>query len=134
MIEIGDGPMPDLVKVPYEQLGAESTERVLSLQRSYAFLSDVADISVLLARVPSLQVLLEEAVEPLNDIFGQGKFLQLEALTSDDDSVLRVVVKLSKGTPDPAGLMRRFKQEWWLRKCSQSEASLVFDYEIGNAF
>ena len=81
-----------------------------------------------------LYILLKEAVEQLHRVFGKGKLLQLEALASDDDTVLRVIVKLSKDTAEPAALMRKFKRDWWLKNCSQSEASLVFDYEIGHGF
>jgi hypothetical protein len=87
-----------------------------------------------MARVPTLYAVLQQAVDPLHRVFGKGKLLQLQALASDDDTVLRVVVKLSKDTKAPAALMRKFKQEWWLKNCSQSEASLVFDYKIGDGF
>jgi hypothetical protein len=44
------------------------------------------------------------------------------------------VVKLPPSIEKPAELMRRFKRDWWLGIGSRSEASLVFDYEIGNGF
>ena len=110
-----------------------SSEQLHSLESSYTLLSDGFLIADVLANVPVLYILLQEAVEQLHRVFGKGKLLQLEALASDD-TVLRVIVKLSKDTAEPAALMRKFKRDWWLKNCSQSEASLVFDYEIGNGF
>lgn len=133
--------MPDLVKIPWSQAPiqqpqetSQSSEQLATLQRLYTFLSDASLISDVMERVPILYILLKEAVDRLHRVFGKGKLLQLEALASDDDTVLRVIVKLSKDTETPPALMRKFKQEWWLKNCSQSEASLVFDYEIGNGF
>jgi hypothetical protein len=109
-------------------------EPLINLQGSYTFLSDAAVIADVLTQVPALYPLLKAAIEPLRISFGDKKLLVLEALTSDESTTLRVVVKLSHNTENPAALMRNFKQEWWLKNCSQSQASLVFDYEIGNGF
>jgi hypothetical protein len=125
---------PDLYvqKEPGENF--RSNEQLSNLQRSYTFLTDTAGIAEVLAQVPPLYSLLNAAVEPLRVAFGDRKLLLLEALTSDDDTVLRVIVKLSQDTETPAALMRKFKLKWWFKNCSRSEASLVFDYEIGNGF
>jgi hypothetical protein len=125
---------PDLYAQKQPEDMFNSSEQLFNLQRSYTFLSDGFLIADVLAKVPVLYILLKEAVEQLHCVFGQDKLLQLEALASDDDTVLRVMVKLSKDTETPAALMRKFKQDWWLKNCSQTEASLVFDYEIGNGF
>jgi hypothetical protein len=106
----------------------------LQLQQWYALVSEDCLITAALAEAPSLYRLLKEAVEPLRLAFGERKLLQLEALESDEGNILRVVVKLPFDTERPAALMRRFKQGWWLKNCSRSEASLVFDYETGNGY
>ena len=126
---------PDLYqqRQPEETLQSMS-EQLITLQRSYTFLCEDSLIADALAQVPSLYSLLKAAVEPLRIAFGESKLLQLEALVSDDDTVLRVIVKLSHGIEKPAALMRKFKLDWWFKNCSRSEASLVFDYEIGNGF
>jgi hypothetical protein len=113
---------PDLYAQKQPEDMFNSSEQLFNLQRSYTFLSDGFLIADVLAKVPVLYILLKEAVEQLHCVFGQ------------DDTVLRVMVKLSKDTETPAALMRKFKQDWWLKNCSQTEASLVFDYEIGNGF
>ena len=125
---------PDLYvqKEPDEK--SQPKEQLTNLQRSYTFLTDAASIAEVLAQLPALYSLLNAAVGPLRVAFGDRKLLLLEALTSDDDAVLRVIVKLSQDTEKPSALMRKFKLDWWFKKCSLSEASLVFDYEIGNGF
>jgi hypothetical protein len=112
----------------------QSNEQLTNLQRSYTFLTDAAGIAEVLAQVPPLYSLLDAAVRPLRVAFGDKNLLLLEALTSDDDTVLRVIVKVSQDVETPEALMRKFKLDWWFKNCSRSEASLVFDYEIGNGF
>lgn len=126
---------PDL----YEQKQPVETfqwtaEPLTTLQGSYAFLSDGRVIADVLAQVPALYPLLKAAIRPLGAVFGKNKLLQLEALASDDDTVLRVIVKLPHDVEKPAALMRKFKLDWWFKNCSRSGASLIFDYEIGNGF
>ena len=125
---------PDLYVQKEPDENSQPDEQLTNLQRSYTFLTDAAGIAEVLAQVPTLYSLLNAAVEPLRVAFGDRKLLLLEALTSDDDTVLRVIVKLSQETETPAALMRKFKLDWWFKNCSLSEASLVFDYEIGNGF
>ncbi len=126
---------PDIYaqKQPEEPLQSMS-EQLITLQRFYTFLSDGSLIADVLMEVPPVYSLLIAAIEPLRIAFGENKLLQLEALASDDDTVLRVIVKLSHGKQKPAALMRKFKLHWWLKHCSRSQASLVFDYEIGDGF
>jgi hypothetical protein len=107
-------------------------EQLAHLRREYTFGGNASLISEVLADVPALYPLLTEAVSPIQAAFGQEKRLHLEALESDDDKVLRVIIRLPLNTPRAGDLMRQFKQEWWLENCSRSEASLVFDYETGN--
>jgi hypothetical protein len=138
--------MPDLMKTPIADLDPElylqkepgghfqSNEQLADLQRSYTFLTGDAVIAEMLVQVPSLYSLLKAAVEPLRAAFGDRKLLLLEALTSDEDTVLRVMVRLSRDIQIPAALMRKFKLDWWLRNSPHSEAALVFDYETGNGF
>jgi hypothetical protein len=109
-------------------------EGLADLHRHYAVVTDESLITDVLVMVPALYYLLKEAVQPLRCAFGERKLLQLEALESDEDTVLRVMVKLPSDTPRPAELMHKFKRDWWLTNCSRSQALLVFDYEIGNGF
>jgi hypothetical protein len=146
--------MPDPIKVPlpltqYQALFSRpaydtknspeaecqaTEERLNTLRRFYTLASDDAPIADVLEQVTSLYSLLIEAVDPLRAVFGDGKLLELESLASDEDTVLRVVVKLLRRTENAGALMRKFKQDWWFKNCSRSEASLVFDYEIGDDF
>jgi len=121
-------------QIPTVEAFRWTEETLITLQRSYVFLSDGPLIANVLAQVPALYPLLNAAVKPLCEIFGESKVLQLEALTSDDDTVLRVIVKVSRDIENPAALMRKFKADWWFGNCAHSEASLVFDYEISNGF
>ncbi len=109
-------------------------EQLINLQRDYTLVSNTSLITDVLADVPALYSLLQQAVRPLRLTFGERKLLLLEALESDEDTILRVLVKLPSDTTRPAELMRGFKRDWWLKNCSRSQASLVFDYETGNGF
>jgi hypothetical protein len=109
--------------------------QLMNIQLDYALVSDERLITEVLADVPTLYSLLKAAVQPLRLTFGETKLLlQIEALESDEDTILRVMVRLPSDTAQPAELMRTFKRDWWLQNCSRSEASLVFDYETGDAF
>ena len=107
-------------------------EQVRQLHRNYKLLSEGDIIAEALQQFPTLYALLAEAVEPLRLTFGNDKLRQLEALESDEGIILRVTVQLAADTKSPAELMRSFKRNWWLKNCSRSEASLVFDYETGD--
>lgn len=112
----------------------DKSELLKNLQKHYAFISSVDTVRDVLSKVPTLYSLLKEAVQPLRRVFGEKKFLHLETLETDEDTTLRVVVKLPSDTTNPAELMRKFKHDWWLANCARSQASLVFDYGIGNGF
>ena len=110
-------------------------EQLVQLQQFYAIVSSDSLITETLEDVPALFSLLRDAVEPLRIAFGEKKLLKLEAVEAPDEgNILRVIVQLSTGTARPTDLMRGFKRNWWLNKCVRSQASLVFDYEIGNGF
>ncbi len=109
-------------------------DQLLQLRKFYTVLSQDSLIIATLAEFPALFLLLKDAAGPLRRAFGERLLLQLEALQSDEGTILRVVVRLPFGTDRPAELMRNFKRAWWLDNCSRSEASLVFDYETGNGF
>ena len=117
------GPSPHLI-----------LEHLFQIRQSYAVVGETGVLKAALEQLPTLYPLLREAVGPLQNAFGSGKLLQLEPLESDDGVVLRVIVKLPSGTNAPAEMMRQFKKDWWLKNCSRSGASLVFDYETDNAF
>ncbi len=123
--------MPSSMRIPYSS--AEYLRgQLLQLQHHYALVGDDALVAASLTESPALYSLLEEAVEPLRAAFGENKLLRLEALESDEGSILRVIVQLPCEAENAAELMHRFKSNWWLRNCSRSNASLVFDYETGD--
>ena len=127
--------MPSLKEIPSSSAVLRSSDargRLLDLQRHYALVSDESLIAVALEEVPALYALLKDAAEPLRLAFGEGNVLQLEALESDEGIILRVMVILPSRTENGADLMRGFQRSWWLKNCSRAEASLVFDYEIGD--
>ncbi len=109
-------------------------DQLAHLERDYSLSGDTSVITSVLTEVPALYSLLGEAVEPLERAFGSKKLLQLQTLESDDDTVLRVMVRLPLTTAGVKEKMSRFKHDWWLKNCSRSEALLVFDYELGNGF
>ena len=111
---------------------AIARSQLLQLHQFYAVVSQNSLVAETLTDFPALFLLLKEAVEHLNLAFGK-RLLQLEALQSDEGSILRVV-KLPLGTEKPAERMRNFKRAWWFKNCSRSDASLVFDYETGDGF
>ncbi len=129
---------PHLDPDPYAQRepeeGLKSNQQLTNLQRSYTLLSDGPAITDALEDVPALYPLLNDAVQHLRLVFGETSLLQLEALSSEDETFLRVMVKVSRTVERPAELMRKFKLDWWFQNCSRSEAALIFDYEMVNEF
>jgi hypothetical protein len=108
--------------------------QVQELRRHYALLSDDAQIGAAFEEVPVLFALLKDAVKPLIAAFGDERLFQLEALESDEGTILRVIVKLPHKIGNITDMMSKFNREWWLDNCARSKASLVFDYEFGDGF
>jgi hypothetical protein len=126
--------MPDLARISPLVGAASPSQQLADLEDCYTLSSAGDSIQNLLVELPTLYTLLMEAVKPLQVVFGGNKLLRIEALESDEDTVLRVMVKLPADTPQPAELMRKFKRDWWFKNSRGSQAFLVFDYEIGNGF
>jgi len=108
--------------------------QVQELRHYYALLSDDAHIGAAFQDVPALFSLLKSAVEPLRSTFGDERLFQLEALESDEGTILRVIAKLPHDIGNAAELMSKFNRDWWVDNCARSKASLVFDYETGDGF
>ena len=107
------------------------TAQVRDLQRHYTILDDDGAISQLLATEPALYSLLIEAVEPLRHAFGDKRLIYARIQSSDQDSLLKVVVRLPANFGgDPECALQIFDEEWWLNNCHRSDGALVFDYEM----
>ena len=104
------------------------------LRRSYALLSDDKLIATTIRDAPALFSLLTMAIKPLHAAFGEAKLLQLEALESDEGTMLRVIVKLLYRAENAVQMMGEFNRNWWIDNCARSKASLAFDYESGDGF
>jgi hypothetical protein len=131
IVVIGDPGAQLISSDPYAQKEpADAANRqLISLRRSYTLVSDDELIADVLHEVPALYSLLKEAVKPLQEAFDESVILRLDALTSEEDVTLRVVVKTASGTADDAARIRKFKRNWWLKNIARSRASLIFDYE-----
>jgi hypothetical protein len=109
-------------------------EQLRSLYQYYTILSDDRTVMELLATEPALYSLLIEAVEPLRQAFGDKRLIYIRVLSSDEDSVLKVTVRLPATFDDnPEGTLQAFDQAWWLSNCHRSGGTLVFDYEMPDA-
>jgi hypothetical protein len=105
--------------------------QVRDLQRYYTILDDDGAISQLLATEPALYSLLIEAVEPLRHAFGDKRLIYARIQSSDEDSLLKVVIRLPiHFSDDPECALQTFDEEWWLNNCHRSGGALVFDYEM----
>ena len=83
---------------------------------------------------PELYWLLLEAVDPLRQAFGEKRLIYIRVQTSDEDSILKVAVRLPANFgDDPERVLQAFDEEWWLKNCHRSGGALVFDYEMQKA-
>ncbi len=103
------------------------------LQGYYTFLDRDAIVIEFLKDEMPLYLLLIDAVDPIQSVFGKHCNLHAKVLSSDEDSLLKVAVQLPASFEDPQGALRSFEQNWWLNNCHRSGAGLVFDYEIQDA-
>jgi len=111
------------------------TAQLQALQPHYTILDDDRTFIDLLATEPALHSLLIEAVEPLQHAFGDKRLIYIRILSSDEDSILKVTIRLPANFGvNPESALRAFDDEWWLNNCHRSRGVLVFDYEMQNAF
>lgn len=113
------------------EVSAQAAEWVPMLRTAYALVDKDVLYEDALTETPSLYPLLREAIDPLRKTFPSSTIFRIEAL-KDDDSMLRVIARVPASAADAGERMRRFKENWWIQNCHRSEASLVFDYELGN--
>lgn len=110
------------------------TQQLQTLHRYYTIMDDDRTIIDLLQEEPELYPLLLEAVEPLQQAFGDKHLLYMQVQTYDEDSILKVAVWLPANFgDDPEGALQAFDEGWWLNNCHRSGGALVFDYEMQNA-
>jgi hypothetical protein len=110
------------------------TVQLRALQQHYTILDDDSAISKLFAMEPELYSLLIEAVEPLRHAFGDKRLIYARIESSDEDSLLKVTVRLPANFGDkPEDALQTFDEEWWLHNCHRSGGALVFDYEMQDA-
>lgn len=118
----------------HPQPNKDFTEQLRTLQQHYTVLDDDSTVSELLATEPALYSLLIEAVKPLRHAFGDKRLIYIRVQSSDEDSILKVTVRLPANFGDnPEGALQAFDEEWWLNNCHRSAGALVFDYEMQNA-
>ena len=107
------------------------TKDLEALKRHYIFLDDDQTILRFLETQPAISPLLMGAVEPLRNAFGDRRLIYIRTQSSDEDNLLRVVIRLSADFgSDPERALRSFHKEWWLNNCHRSGGTLVFDYEM----
>ena len=118
----------------YSQPKKDFTEQLRTLNQHYTILGDDRTIVELLATEPVLYSLLIEAIEPLRQVFGDKHLIYIQVLSSNEDSILKVTVRLPAnfgGNPEDA--LQAFDEMWWLSNCHRSSGTLVFDYEMPDA-
>lgn len=109
-------------------------EQLRTLQQHYVILGGDRPMIEFLEQKPALFSLLIEAVRPLQRAFGEERVFHVRMLHSDDDSLLKVAVRLPADFDDDAeAALRSFDLDWWLGCCHRSGGALVFDYEIQDA-
>jgi len=120
--------------VPQSESGVDEggQQQVRALQERYT-IADTDSVAGILSGQRSLFRILVEAAAPLHQAFGKRRVLQLRAQFSDEESMLKAVVRIPANFDDPERALRSFDAAWWLENCRRSGGSLVFDYEIQDA-
>jgi hypothetical protein len=109
-------------------------EQLRILHQHYTILSDDRTIIELLAAERALYSLLLDAVAPLRQAFGDKRLIYIRVQSSDEDSILKITVRLpAHFGDDPEGALQAFDEAWWLNNCHRSRGTLVFDYEMPDA-
>jgi hypothetical protein len=130
--------VPDLVKTPMASPAMPPPQdceaQLRALRQHYTILDSNRSVIEFLEQEPALYALLAEAVRHLKDAFGERRIVQVRLQSSDDGSLLKAAVQLPADFgDDPERALQSFDEEWWLKNCSRSGGSLVFDYEIHDA-
>jgi hypothetical protein len=113
---------------------SDFTPQLQTLHRYYTVVDDDRTIIQLLEEEPQLYLLLLDAVEPLQQAFGDKRLIYIRVQTSDEDSILKVAVWLPADfRGDPERALQAFDENWWLKNCHRAGGTLVFDYETQNA-
>lgn len=109
-------------------------EELRSLQRHYMLLNSSGSIIELLEEKPAVYALLIEAVKPLQNAFGEKRFLHARVQSSDEARLVKVEVQLPGDFGgDPERALCSFDEDWWLYNCHRAGGALVFDYEMQDA-
>jgi hypothetical protein len=105
--------------------------QLCALHQHYTILDDDRVVTGLLEEEPALYSLLIGAVAPLQRAFGDRRLVYIRVQSCDEDSLLKVVVRLPANFGgDPECALQAFDEEWWLNNCHRSGGTLVFDYEM----
>ncbi|MEP7308901.1 MAG: hypothetical protein ABJA98_25620 [Acidobacteriota bacterium] len=104
-----------------------------NLQQHYLTLDNDRAVVEFFEAEPGLPALLHEAVRPLTTAFGEGSLFHVRLQSSEDETLLKVAVRLPAGFVDAERALCTFDQEWWLNNCHRSGGALVFDYETQDA-
>jgi len=104
--------------------------RLQTLQQFYTPVGAEDQIVNRLAESPALYQLLSEAVGHIHAEFGDAAMLQLKALESDEDVLMKVVIYSALGMAEAEAALGRFDETWWLDNCHRSPSTLVFDYAV----
>ena len=110
------------------------TPQLQTLHQYYTIMDDDRTVTEFVQEEPELYWLLLEAVDPLRQAFGEKRLIYIRVQTSDEDSILKVAVRLPANFgDDPERVLQAFDEEWWLKNCHRSGGALVFDYEMQKA-
>jgi hypothetical protein len=118
----------------HPQPNIDFTVQLRTLHQHYTILDNDHTVTEILKTEPALYSLLIEAVEPLRHAFGNKRLMYIRIQSSDEDSILKVTVRLPANFgDDPERALQAFDEEWWLNNCHRSGSALVFDYEMPDA-
>jgi len=120
--------MVHLQEPPIHQSAGKT--RLESLRQFYTPVGADQQLINRLAEAPALYHLLTEAVDHIHAEFGDAATLQLKALESDDDVLIKVVIHSAFGMEEAEEALGRFDETWWLDNCARSPSALVFDYAV----
>jgi len=93
--------------------------RLQALRQFYTPVGAADQIISRLAEAPALYKLLSKAVQHIHAEFSDAVILQLNALESDEDVLIKVVIL------SPLGM-----EEATLNNCHRSPSAIVFDYAV----
>ena len=126
------GDLADVYTQAQSQPWCDSRAQLHGLQKYYMIDGPDHLVEQLLESNVTLFALLTEAVQPLKDSFGD-RLLHIRVQTYDDDSLLKVAVRLPAAFAEPEAALQAFDSMWWMKNCHRSTGALLFDYEIQDA-